>query len=152
VPERFETGTLSFELLAGITAAVDHLADLDTTAAGERRDRLRASLSAAQAYEERLFERLMAGLAALPEVRVLSAPARRCPTVSFRLAGQTPAETARALGDRGVCVFAGDYYAYEYFRTMGLRDSGGAVRAGIYHYNTEAEVDRLLQELDRLRA
>jgi cysteine desulfurase family protein (TIGR01976 family) len=152
VPERFETGTLSFELLAGITAAVDHLAGLDATATGERRDRLRASLSAAQAYEERLFERLMAGLAALPEVRVLSAPARRCPTVSFRLAGQTPAETARALGDRGVCVFAGDYYAYEYFRTMGLRDSGGAVRAGIYHYNTEAEVDRLLQGLDRLRA
>jgi selenocysteine lyase/cysteine desulfurase len=93
----------------------------------------------------------MAGLAARPHVTVLAAPARRCPTVSFRLAGQAPAETAKALGERGVCVFAGDYYAYEYFQAMGLRDSGGAVRASVYHYNTADEVDRLLAELDRLR-
>jgi cysteine desulfurase family protein (TIGR01976 family) len=151
IPERFEYGTLGFELLAGITAAVDHLAGLDGGADGDRRCRLVSSLSAARAYEEQLFARLMAGLAARPHVTVLAAPARRCPTVSFRLAGQAPAETARALGDRGVCVFAGDYYAYEYFQAMGLRDTGGAVRASIYHYNTADEVDLLLAELDRLR-
>jgi len=151
VPERFEYGTLGFEVLAGITAAVDHLATLDEGAGGDRRSRLVSSLTAARAYEERLFTGLMAGLAARPHVTVLAAPARRCPTVSFRLAGQAPAETAKALGERGVCVFAGDYYAYEYFQAMGLRDSGGAVRASVYHYNTADEVDRLLAELDRLR-
>lgn len=150
VPERFEFGTQSFELLAGVTAAVNHLAGLDAAAAGDRRDRLRASLGAAHAHGERVFERLLAGLAARPAVTVLAKPARRCPTVSFRLGGQAPGATAAALGDRGVCVFAGDYYAYEYFQTMGLRDTGGAVRASIYHYNTEDEVDRLLTELDRL--
>lgn len=74
----------------------------------------------------------------------------RWPTVSFRVAGQAPAETAAALGALGICVSAGDYYAYEYFQTMGLRDTGGAVRASVYHYNTADEVDRLLTELDRL--
>ena len=143
VPERFEFGTPSFELLAGVVATVEHLAGLDDTATGGRRERVRAGLVAAGAYEARVFARLEAGLRGLPEVTLYGAPARRCPTVSFRVDGQAPTDTATALGDRGVCVFAGDYYAYEYFTTMGLRDSGGAVRASVYHYNTVEEVDRL---------
>ena len=70
--------------------------------------------------------------------------------MSFRVAGLTPARTAAALGEAGLCLSNGDYYAYEYFHAMGLRDSGGAVRASVYHYNTVDEVDRLLAELDRL--
>jgi selenocysteine lyase/cysteine desulfurase len=154
VPERFEFGTPSFELLAGVTAAVDHLAALPelsgggTPAAGTtRRDRVVAGLTVAAAYEAELLERLLTGLAANPAVTVLPAPAQRCPTVSFRVRGQSPAETAGLLGEQGICVFAGDYYAYEYFTAAGLRDSGGAVRASIYHYNTAGEVDRLLAAL-----
>ena len=153
VPERFEYGTLSFELLAGVTAAVDHLAGLGELAgepadpAAGRRARLVASMTAAEAYEAMLLDRLLAGLAANPAVTVCPAPDKRCPTVSFRVAGRSPAETARALGDRGICVFSGDYYAYEYFTATGLRDTGGAVRASIYHYNTADEVDRLLAAL-----
>lgn len=150
VPDRFEYGTPSFPLLAGVAAAVDHLATLDPAATGSRRERVRAGLAAAQAHEEGVFDRLLAGLAAHPAVTVYGSPARRCPTVSFRVAGRTPAETAAALGAAGCCLSSGDYYAYEYFRAMGLRDSGGAVRASVYHYNTVEEVDRLLAELDRL--
>ncbi|MER7460079.1 cysteine desulfurase-like protein [Micromonospora sp. NPDC126480] len=152
VPDRFEYGTPSFPLLAGVTAAVDHLAGLDAAATGSRRDRLRAGLAAAQAYEEGLLARLLDGLAALPGVTVLGSPARRCPTVSFRLAGVSPAATQEALGAAGLCLSSGDYYAYEYFETMRLRDTGGAVRASIYHYNTADEVDRLLTELDTVAA
>ncbi|WP_089155705.1 cysteine desulfurase-like protein [Micromonospora sp. NBS 11-29] len=150
VPDRFEYGTPSFPLLAGVTAAVDHLASLDPAATGGRRERVRAGLAAAASHEETVFARLLAGLTARPFVTVYGAPARRCPTVSFRVAGWTPAETAAALGEAGFCLSSGDYYAYEYFRAMGLRDSGGAVRASVYHYNTTDEVDRLLAELDRL--
>ncbi|WBB69769.1 cysteine desulfurase-like protein [Micromonospora sp. WMMD812] len=150
VPERFEYGTPSFPLLAGVAAAVDHLAGLDADATGDRRSRLRASLAAAQAHEEALLERLIAGLTALPGVTVYGSPARRWPTVSFRLAGMSPARTQAALGAGGFCLSAGDYYAYEYFTAMGLRDTGGAVRASIYHYNTADEVDLLLAELGRL--
>jgi selenocysteine lyase/cysteine desulfurase len=60
------------------------------------------------------------------------------------LDGQDPAKTATALGDRGVCVFSGDYYAAEFFGALGLRESGGAVRASIYHYTNGDDVDRLL--------
>ncbi|GAA3341067.1 cysteine desulfurase-like protein [Amorphoplanes nipponensis] len=154
VPDRFEFGTPSFELLAGMTAAVDHLAALPelsgagaATPGASRRQRVVAGMGVAAAYEAELLKRLLAGLHADPAVTVLPAPAERCPTVSFRVRGQSPAETAAALGEQGVCVFSGDYYAYEYFTATGLRDSGGAVRASIYHYNTAAEVDRLLGAL-----
>jgi cysteine desulfurase family protein (TIGR01976 family) len=153
VPERFEYGTLSFELLAGITGAVEHLADLggltDGDGTGSRRSRLIASLTEAYSYEMDLFATLTAGLADIPGVVLCPAPAERCPTLSFRVGDQHPAQTARALGDDGVCVFSGDYYAYEYFQTTGLRDSGGAVRASIYHYTTEEDVARLLDAVKR---
>ena len=146
VPDRFEYGTLSFELLAGLTAAVDYLATL-SDAQGDRRRRVLAGMAAATDHENRLLDRLLAGLAAIDGVTIRPAGTDRCPTVSFRVAGQTPAETAHALGEQGICVSHGDYYAVEYFEAAGLRTDGGAVRASLYHYNTEDEVDRLLQAL-----
>jgi selenocysteine lyase/cysteine desulfurase len=150
VPDRFEFGTACFELLAGTTAAVDFLASLAPAAGGGRRERVLAGMAAAQEHEAALLERMLKGLGGISGVSVLPAPERRCPTVSFRLDGAAPGDTAKALGDEGVCVFAGDYYAFEYFTTMGLRDSGGAVRAGIYHYNTADDVDRLVAGVARL--
>ncbi|GLY95399.1 cysteine desulfurase-like protein [Actinoplanes sp. NBRC 103695] len=148
-PDRFEYGTLSFELLAGVTAAVDHLAALSplAPAALDRRARLTASMTAVTAYENALTDRLLAGLSDIDGVSILAAPAGRCPTVSFRLDGRPPAETARILGEQNICVSSGDYYAAEYFEAAGLRDTGGAVRASIYHYNTASEIDRLLDAL-----
>jgi len=154
VPDRFEHGTQSFELLAGVTGAVDHLAGLAGPVSldgASRRSRLLESLAAAQAYEMSLFSVLVEGLAAIDGVELCPAPAQRCPTVAFRVGGQEPVRTAELLGDDGICVFAGDYYAAEYFAAAGLRDSGGAVRAGIYHYTTEEDVARLLDAVKRWR-
>jgi cysteine desulfurase family protein (TIGR01976 family) len=220
VPDRFEFGTLSFELLAGITAAVDYLANLHPSdepapadqgepaasveggsstgsesgratnggdglstggegglgasgqggwaasggveqstrgqgglaASGgtERRRRVVASMEAVAAYEEGLAARLAAGLAGIAGVTAVPAPAQRCPTLAFRVGGQSPAQTARILGDQGICVSNGDYYAVEFFAAAGLRESGGAVRASIYHYNTADEVDRLLEAIRKI--
>lgn len=152
-PDRFEYGTLSFELLAGVTAAVDHLAGLSALApaALDRRARLTASMTAVAAYENILADRLLTGLTEIDGVTLCVAPAGRCPTVSFRLGDQPPADTARILGEQGICVSHGDYYAVEYFEAAGLRATGGAVRASIYHYNTEPEIDRLLDELSRIK-
>jgi cysteine desulfurase family protein (TIGR01976 family) len=153
VPDRFEHGTLSFELLAGVTGAVDHLASLAVPpgAGGTRRSRLIDSMSAVQAYEMGLFSVLADGLRRIDGVEICAAPADRCPTVAFRVAGQHPSKTADLLGEEGICVYSGDYYAYEYFTAAGLRDGGGAVRAGIYHYTTREEVDRLLDAVMRCR-
>jgi cysteine desulfurase family protein (TIGR01976 family) len=144
VPERFEFGTPNFAALAAMTGAVDHLAGLDAAATGTRRERVLRSMAAVRAYETELFEVMVKGLAEIPAVRMVPAPDHRCPTLAFRLDGQDPGETAAALGDRGVCVFSGDYYAAEFFGALGLRDTGGAVRASIYHYTNADDVDRLL--------
>jgi cysteine desulfurase family protein (TIGR01976 family) len=156
VPERFEYGTPSFELLAGVTGAVDHLADLldidpESGGGGTRRARVVNALHAAKAYEMDLFADLVVGLAEIPGVTICPAPEDRCPTVAFRVDGQDPAHTAAALGDEGICVFSGDNYAYEYFQAMGLRETGSAVRASIYHYTTDEEVARLLDAIKRCR-
>jgi hypothetical protein len=112
VPERFEYGTPSFASLAGMTAAVEHLAALAPNG-GTRRERVTASMTAVRDYESALFTRLIDGLAAVPGVWLCPADGPRCPTVAFRLDGQSPAETATALGTEKICVFAGDYYAVE---------------------------------------
>ena len=149
VPDRFEWGTLSFELLAGVSAAVDFLSTLDGAATGSRRARLLTSMAAAYQYEMKLFETLLDGLRSVPSVRVLPAPPGGCPTVSFRVGDEPPSQTAQALGDERICVFSGDYYAYEYFSSMGLRDTGGAVRASVYHYTTTDDIDRLLRAVEK---
>jgi cysteine desulfurase family protein (TIGR01976 family) len=151
VPERYEHGTQSFELLAGVTGAVEHLAGLVDAPATDRRGRVLASMAAARAYEHELFAMLVAGLREIGGVTLCPAPAGGCPTVAFRVGDQPPSRTAEILGEEGICVFAGDYYAYEYFQTMGLRESGGAVRASIYHYLTVDEVARLLDAVKRCR-
>ena len=74
----------------------------------------------------------------------------RVPTFMFTLDGTAPDEVGRRLGERGIALWPGNYYALEVLKRLGLEDSGGAVRAGFVHYNTMDEVDRLLEELTRL--
>lgn len=142
VPERFEFGTLPYELLAGTTAAVDFLAGL-VPGAGSRRDRLLASMAAVEAYEAALFERLLAGLAALPGVRLHGSAALRTPTALFTVEGLAPDRVAAALADRDVNAPAGSFYAIEAARRLGLGSAGG-VRAGLAPYTDDSDVDRLL--------
>ena len=150
VPGRFERGTSAFADLAGVAAAVDHLAALDASAAGSRRERLLASMAAVEQYEGRLFARLLGGLAAMRHVTSYGKAARRTPTAFFTVAGYPPREVASRLADRRVNVWDGDNYAWELVGAFGLRDLGGGVRAGLVHYNDEAEVDRLLAAVAEL--
>ncbi len=150
VPERFETGTAPFADLAGVVAAVDHLASLDPAATGSRRDRVLASMAAAQAHEQALFGSLLDGLAALPGVTLYGHPARRTATVYFRVGGMSPAEVATALAARGVNVWHGHNYAWELTGALGIRGSGSAVRAGLVHYNDRSDVAALLSGLAAL--
>ena len=122
----------------------------DAAAAGSRRERLLASMAAVESYEGQLFTRLLDGLAAMQHVTLYGKAARRTPTAFFTVAGYTPREVAAALADREVNVWNGDNYAWELAGAFGLRDSGGGVRAGLVHYNDEAEVDRLLAAVAEL--
>ncbi|MEU6456623.1 cysteine desulfurase-like protein [Streptomyces sp. NPDC047065] len=149
VPERFELGTLPYELLAGTRAAVDFLAGLEPDAHGGRRERLVASFAALERHEDALRRRIEAGLADLGGITVHSRAARRTPTLLFTVAGLSPAEVYRRLAERGVDAPAGTFYALEASRRLGLGDEG-AVRVGLAPYTSADDVDRLLTALAAL--
>ncbi len=142
VPERFELGTLPYELLAGTTAAVDYLACL-ASHAPDRRGRLRESLRAVEEHEQHLFDRLIEGLTDIGAVRVYGAPKERTPTVLFSVDGVASGEVYERLARRGVNAPASAFYAPEASRRLGLGDTG-AVRAGLSPYTVQRDVDRLL--------
>jgi cysteine desulfurase family protein (TIGR01976 family) len=145
VPERFEYGTPPFADLAGVTAAVDHLAALDDAAAGSRRERVLASMAAAESYEQRLFSDVLGGLDAMQHVTTYGKAARRTATAYFTVAGLTPRQVAEHLASRRINVWNGDNYAWELAGALGIRESGCAVRAGLVHYNDDSDVARLLE-------
>jgi cysteine desulfurase family protein (TIGR01976 family) len=151
VPARFEYGTSPFADLAGVTAAVDHLAGLDPAATGSRRERVLASMTAVEAYEQTGLTHLLDGLAALPGVRLIGSPRRRTATAWFTVDGHTPREVAEHLAARKINVWNGHNYAWELTAALGIRDHGGAVRAGLVHYNDRTDVERLLAALAELR-
>ena len=130
---RFETGTQPHELLAGFVAAVEYVESI--------------GWDAIRAHERALGERFLRSLPDGYTLHGLPTMEGRVATFAFTHARRTPREIATALGDRGIAVWHGDYYAVELMRALGLADGGGAVRAGLVHYNTEAEVDRLLEAL-----
>jgi len=152
VPGRFERGTAAFADLAGVAAAVEHLASLAPGAAegGSRRQRVLASMAAVEEYETELFARLLGGLDAMEHVTSYGRAARRAPTAFFTVAGRTPRQVAEHLAARQVNVWNGDNYAWELVGALGLRDSGGAIRAGLVHYNDQADADRLLAAVAEL--
>ena len=148
VPERFELGTLPYELLAGLAAAVDVLADL--VPGGEtsmtRRDRLVRSMTALAQHEDRLHARLRSALEDLPGITMYAHARRRTPTEFFTFDGWDSAEVAHRLADKRINAPAGSFYAYEPCRSLGL-GSGGAIRAGLAPYTDESDVDRLIAAL-----
>lgn len=164
-PFCFETGTQSHEGMAGTSAAVDYFAWVGEKLAQdyhgkndtypERRRYLRSALQYLFEYERELASHLLDGLAGLPGVRVLgitdkAALDRRVPTVAFAADGGTPAQIAEALGQRNIFVWSGHNYAVEVAKTLGIYDSGGAVRVGPVHYNSREEIDRLILALEEI--
>ena len=150
VPERFELGTPPFADLAGVTAAVEHLAGLDDAASGSRRERVLASMAAAERHEETLFGTLLGGLESMGHVTTYGKAAARTATAYFTVAGLTPTQVAGHLASRKVNAWNGHNYAWELTGALGIRSAGSAVRAGLVHYNDESDVTRLLEAIAEL--
>lgn len=159
LPYRFETGTQNHEGFAGWTAAVEYLAEVGRThgapAGPTRRQAVAAAFGAFAAWEESLSARFLEGARQVPGLAVHGITDaellhERTPTFAIRLGEQHPFVTAKALGERGIFVWDGHYYALELMERLGLQETGGAVRIGFCHYNTPAEVDRALEELTAL--
>jgi selenocysteine lyase/cysteine desulfurase len=151
---KWETGTQSFESLAGVTAAVNYLAGLGGKE-GSRRKRLARGLARVKTYEMALSEQFLRGATQVPGLRVygitdIEQLAQRTPTFAVSLDGYSPATVAARLGEQGVFVWHGHYYAVAVMERLGLLDKGGLVRIGFVHINTPDEVDRVLTALSNL--
>ncbi len=158
-PGKWETGTQSFESFAGLIATIEYWAELGeqvspTGIALTRRDRLVAATTATSGYERGLARRFLDGVADLPRVEVYGITegdlTDRTPTFALAVAGAHPDEVAANLGAQGIFVWSGNYYAVEIMEALGRADTGGLVRIGFVHYNTAAEVDRILEALAAL--
>lgn len=151
VPERFELGTLPYEQMAGVTAAVDFLASLDPAGVGSRRERLTGAYAAVEAHEDRLRSRIEHALAERDDVTLWSRAAHRTSTLYFTLSGVEPVAAHAALGARQVSISSGHCYAWEPCQRLGLGASG-AIRVGLAPYTDDDDVDRLLEGLAALGA
>jgi cysteine desulfurase family protein (TIGR01976 family) len=141
VPERFELGTLPYELLAGTTAAVDFIASL-ADGTGDRRQRVLGSMRAVDEYEDALRRRIERELAGMAGVTLHSRAAHRTPTLLLTFADRSVQDCYRFLAERGVNAPAGSFYAYEPARRLGLPEGG--LRIGLAPYTDDSDVDRLL--------
>jgi cysteine desulfurase family protein (TIGR01976 family) len=152
-PGRHETGTSQTELFAGLAAAVDYWVWLgeQTGASGSRREKIRHAYRAAEDYETPLTQRLIDGLLEIPDVLIRGvskthSSTERVPTVSINHPGHRSSTLAQALAREGINVWSGHNYAFELAKCLDL-DEEGVLRIGLAHYNTVAEVDRIVQSL-----
>lgn len=179
VPQRWEWGTLNHEAIAGITGAIEYLAELGARSSGQqarpdalvrdgerepaaksgdrvrasRREALELAYRAIRSHERELSRRMLRGLADIPGLRLygIGDAARvesRCPTFALRIAGHSPLELATRLGEQGIFTWDGNYYAINLTERLGVEKDGGFLRIGFVHYNTEDEVDRVLEALE----
>jgi cysteine desulfurase family protein (TIGR01976 family) len=145
---RLETGTASFEAMAGTLGAVEHLAS-QGGGFGDRRSRLLTGMRAIEEHERALTRQFLSGLAALPRIRLYGPPDEfdRVPTFSFTVEGHSPRDVAAYLAERGIFAWSGNFYAPEAIARLGLADLGGLVRVGFCHYTSASEVDALIEAL-----
>jgi cysteine desulfurase family protein (TIGR01976 family) len=161
LPGKWMTGTQSHESIVGGKECIDYLADLGRQLVGhdaglDRRRALQVAFESIQAYEQQLSLDLITGLQSIPGLQVigLTDPGRvgeRFPTFSIRHNQIAPAELANRLADRGICVWSGNYYALEFSQRLGFEPEG-MVRIGLVHYNTPAEIARLVETLNEIIA
>jgi cysteine desulfurase family protein (TIGR01976 family) len=148
---RFETGTPSFEAQGGVLGTIDYLDWLGGhfSDANSRPERLRAAMERCIAYETVLGEHMLAGLAAIPGVKLWGRPTMegRVPTFAITIAGHHPDDVAARLAERDIFVWSGHFYAVEVIGRLGVEQAGGLIRIGLCHYSTIDEVDQLLAAL-----
>ena len=151
VPERFEFGTLPYELMAGCSAAIDFIAEMAPGDGKTRREKIVNSMNSLEKYEDGLMEYLESSVAALPGVTLYGRAKHRTPTIYFSFAGRNNADIYNALALKKVNVPASNFYALEVSRKLGLGDSG-ALRAGLAPYSIREDIDRLVAGLKEILA
>jgi cysteine desulfurase family protein (TIGR01976 family) len=165
-PDKFETGTQSFESIAGVLGVMEYFAWLGMTFGSPLSERseqsfsdltpaVRSGLAAIEEYELILNSKLLTGLQSVPGLHIwgITDPQRmhqRVPTFSFTLQGHSPRSVAEQLAQQNIYAWNGNFYALAVTERLGLESSGGLLRIGLTHYNTSDEIDQLVTALKAL--
>ena len=161
-PYKFETGTLNHEGIAGAAEAVEFIASIgenygsqfyrELSDVSSRRKNVIAGMMTLEAYEQPITEYFIEGLNRIPGIKVYGPPKGhpRTSTVSFTMENKSPKDVAEYLGQKGIFVWNGDFYASKLVRVLGLREKGGLVRVGLAPYNTMEEIERTLEAIEEL--
>ncbi|MFY8327956.1 cysteine desulfurase-like protein [Pseudoalteromonas sp. ZZD1] len=156
IPGRWETGTQSFEALAGLIAAVDYIADIsELDGSYSRRDKLASAFAKTKQHEMALSEHFLTRLVNYPKIKLfgiddLTRLPERTPTFALTFEGLEPRQVSEFLGKQHICVWDGNFYAQGLCKQLGVLDTGGVVRIGCMHYNTTEELDQLFDLFDEL--
>lgn len=150
IPYKLQPGNVNYELSYGCVGIHEYLCDTGRSlgATGTPRQRMQAAFDAFAAHEDRLAERLLGWLRGRRNVRIIGRPSaidgRRVPTISFVVANTPSESVVRHVDGHGIGIRFGDFYAKRLIESLGLQGQGGVVRVSMAHYNTEAEIDRLI--------
>jgi cysteine desulfurase family protein (TIGR01976 family) len=150
-PYRIETGTLNHAAIEGVRAAIEYIASWGTGAS--LRERIVDAMTSISAYEHELARAYHEGLKRIRGVKIWGpdfGSRTRAPTVSITLARHGAAAAAAALGEQGICVWDGNFYAARAVEVLGLAERGGLLRTGVSMYSSSAEIGRLLDAIERL--
>jgi cysteine desulfurase family protein (TIGR01976 family) len=149
IPDRLETGTQNHEGIAGVKGALEFISSLGEGTS--RREKLTSAMKAVEVQETRIAENFRLALRDIPGVKLHAAPdgVRKTPTIAFTVQGKAPEDVCARMLEHGFFIAAGDFYASTLAEKLGIRDSGGFIRAGLAPYNTEAEVERFVEALER---
>jgi cysteine desulfurase family protein (TIGR01976 family) len=159
-PGKIEAGTFIFENVAGMDAAVQYLAQLGRTLAGTSAATLQADIKVAttaiRAYEQTLSLAMLkmlnecgAKIYGINDAKLVS---ERVPTFCFTLPGVAPRVVVEKASSAGFGIRDGHMYAPRLMKRLNVPVETGAVRASLVHYNTFAEVRRLGELLQSIRA
>jgi cysteine desulfurase family protein (TIGR01976 family) len=150
IPDRLETGTQNHEGIAGVKGALDFISSLG--GGTSQREKLTSAMKTVEEQEAALAETFRITLRDIPGVKLYAAPdgVRKTPTLAFTVQGKAPEEVCLQMLEHGFFIAAGDFYASTLAEKLGIGDSGGFIRAGLAPYNTEVEVERFLEALERV--
>jgi len=158
IPYKLQPGNVNYELSYGCIGIHEYLCDTGTAlgASGTPRQRMQAAFDAFAAHEDRLAERLLGWLRGRKGVRIIGRPSatdgQRVPTISFVVADTLAVSIVRHVDGHGIGIRFGDFYARRLIESLGLQGQGGVVRVSMAHYNTEAEIDRLIRAFEEVMA
>ena len=149
IPDKLETGTQNHEGIAGVKGALDFISSLGEGTS--QREKLTSAMKAVEEQEAALAENFRITLRDIPGVKLYAAPdgVRKTPTIAFTVQGKAPEEVCLQMLEHGFFIAAGDFYASTLAEKLGIGDSGGFIRAGLAPYNTEEEVERFVEVLER---